>query len=102
MTSIAQPSSLATPTTASGVIACTIDGVTEVPVALTGWSVAEHTGSATAHAILRDGTVTGTILGEIELASGAQSESNEAVDVVTGAIYLQIVSGSIEGTVFWG
>ncbi len=72
---------------------------------LYGWSVNESTGSGTAKVRVRDGSGTGKVLGVINLASAASSTvfmSEQAVQVNTGALYLEVVSGSVEGVLYWG
>ena len=72
---------------------------------LYGWSLAESTGSAAAKVRLKDGGTSGKLLAVITLASSGSSQqfaSEQAVGVSTGQITLEVVSGSVEGTLFWG
>lgn len=69
---------------------------------LAGWSLVETTGAAGAKVRFRDGTtVAGPILAEVTIASGGPpsevSQFNAAV--ASGAIFMEVVSGSIEGSV---
>jgi hypothetical protein len=73
---------------------------------LLGWSFTEATGSAAAKIRLHDGTsALGKVVGTIGLASGASSNVTLPVDgvqITTGAIFLEVVSGSVEGGAYWG
>lgn len=73
---------------------------------LYGWALAESTGSATAKVRLRDGSsASGKLLAPITLAAGESVRDFfpvESVNVTNGAIYLEVVSGSVEGAVYWG
>jgi hypothetical protein len=73
---------------------------------LFGWSLNESTGSGAAKVRLRDGTsAAGKLLAVVNLASAASSTTwlaEQAVQVNTGAVYLEVVSGSVEGCLYWG
>lgn len=73
---------------------------------LLGWSFTESTGGAAAKVRLHDGTSTaGKVLGTIGLASGASSNVTlpvDGIEITTGAIFAEVVSGSVEGGVYWG
>lgn len=72
--------------------------------ALTGWSITESTGSAAAKIKLFDGTKTGTrLLATISLASGASSHVSlaDSASLSNNGIFLEVVSGSVEGSVRW-
>lgn len=89
----------------SGVLVTELeDGTDILPTAFFGWNVLETSGSAKVKLALFDGTDTsGTRLAEIEVDSGEEKteELAEPVEVVTGSLYLQIVSGACSGEVFW-
>lgn len=69
-----------------------------------GWSIRETTGSATAAFRLRDGDVNGEVIANANLAANESIRdlfAPNGVRVNTGRIYLQVLSGSIEGVVYW-
>ncbi len=73
---------------------------------LLGFSLSETAG-ATAEVRLHDGIdATGPLLtgGITFAANGSTGEwfSDEAVEVVSGSIFLERVSGSVRGVVYWG
>lgn len=97
---LGQSTALATPTTTSGVVVSTNIRT------LLGWSVAESTGLATAKFRLRDGTgVSGKLIAPLTLAANESARdwfAEQALVINSGALFLEMVSGSIEGTVYWG
>lgn len=94
-----------TPATTNQLLVETTDSVAEVPQALLGWSLAESTGSAAAKVRIYDGTGTsGRLMAVIALVSGASSHvymAQGGLELFNGALYLQVVSGSVEGSVYW-
>lgn len=85
-----------------------VESVVQFVGVLFGWIVAESTGSATAKIRLWDGTGgegTGNYIGTVTLG---QNESNReffpinSPQLRNNAIYLEIVSGKVEGVVFYG
>jgi hypothetical protein len=71
-----------------------------------GWIISESTGTAAAKIRLFDGTSSsGYYIGTVTLA---ENESNreffpvETPQIRNNAIYLEIVSGKVEGSVLWG
>lgn len=91
---------------ASGILGDTIPNTSRVdaPSALMGWAVAERSGAAASFR-LRDGSqATSPVLYPLVtlVANESSREHFEAgIEVNNGAIYLQVVSGSIEGNIFW-
>jgi hypothetical protein len=73
--------------------------------ALVGWEINETTGSASAHVKLYDGTsASGIEVADVEIPEGVTNNSPgdfEPVQVFNGAVYLQVVSGSVAGAVFY-
>lgn len=73
--------------------------------ALVGWSVAETTGTAAAAFRLRDGTgTTSEVLARINLAANESDRDTfgqRGILVNTGNIWLEFISGSFEGVVYW-
>lgn len=75
--------------------------------ALFGWSLSESTGSAGAKVAIWDGTGTGAgnyCRAVIDLASGgtSQHEATPPIQILNNGIYLQVVSGSVDGEIEWG
>ena len=72
---------------------------------LLGWAIAETTGTATAGFRLHDGIGTGGgVLVRINLAANESTRDRggpPGIWVVNGSIYLEVLSGSIEGVIFW-
>lgn len=69
-----------------------------------GFSISETSGNATARVRIYDGTsATGTILEELSLTANQSAREYYAdVRLVAGTgIYLQLVSGTISGSVRW-
>lgn len=91
------------PATANQQLVCIVDGVTLVPTVLVGWSLIETTGSAAAKIRLRDGlSVAGPELKIISLPSGTSSEISGGADQIqNGGIFVEVVSGSVEGSITW-
>jgi hypothetical protein len=73
--------------------------------ALYGYSICESTGSAAAKVRLRESSATGKMLAIVALASGASSTQyfpEQAPGVTSGSIYVEVVSGSVEGVLYVG
>lgn len=70
--------------------------------AFLGLTVAE-TGAAVAHIRVRDASATGDILATIKLASGGSTDISFPAPrlVESGTLYVQVVSGAVEGSVFY-
>lgn len=72
---------------------------------LIGWSLRETTGAAAAEMRLRDGnSAAGEVLAVVGLAANTSSfvfASGRGVRVLTGRVFLEVVSGSVEGVVYW-
>lgn len=70
---------------------------------LYGWTFRETTGTAAAEVRIRNGqSASGVLAASIGLAEGA-SVSQGAADpgmLMDGGVYLEVVSGSVEGSVF--
>lgn len=74
---------------------------------LHGWDISESTGLAGAKIRIWDGTGTGAgnyLLAVIDLGVNGQSDETmpSPAQIRNNAIYVQVVSGSVEGSVFWG
>lgn len=74
-------------------------------VGFAGWSLRETTGTAAAVCRFHDGANVATeVLATVALASAASAiyrYDGQGVECATGRIFLEIVSGSIEGVVYW-
>jgi hypothetical protein len=72
---------------------------------LIGWAVAETTNAAGASFRLWDGVnVQGSVLARVNLATNESNRERAGppgIHVVSGGIYLQMLSGSIEGVIYW-
>ncbi len=68
---------------------------------LFGWAIEESSGSAAAKVRLRAGTLAGTILASVPLAAGAASDvrSADALEVPSGVVYVEVVSGAVAGSI---
>ena len=92
-------------TTSSQVVTCEIGEVDVAPTALFGWSVAETAGGA-AKIRVRDGSdVSGAILSGLISLSANESTRDLLmlpIDVVSGGLFLEIVSGQVETVIYWG
>lgn len=66
-----------------------------------GWSLRE-TAAAAASVRLRDGTVSGQILATIALAASASVSVGQLESRFGTGVYVQIVSGAVEGVVYLG
>lgn len=73
--------------------------------AFCGWSIAETTNVSTAAVRFHDGSGTGgEILSRINLAineSNREYFTPHGLECFTGKIYLEVISGSVEGVIFW-
>lgn len=73
--------------------------------AIFGWQINESTGSATAKFRLRDGiNASGREIATVTLAANGTSnvEFSEATALTGNGVYLEVLSGSVEGSVDWG
>lgn len=72
---------------------------------LRGWAIVETTGANPASIRLRDGTgINNEIFARINLAAGESTRdimSSKGVKCTTGNIWLEVLSGSVEGVLFW-
>lgn len=72
---------------------------------LVGWALAETTGLSPAAVRLRDGnSAAGEVLARINLAANESARdtfTTRGIRVFTGRVYLEVVSGSVEGVVYW-
>ena len=85
----------------------TAEGVTIAPSSLLGWSVAESTGTTAAAFRLRDGQSSSAprLTAEVALTAGETNREwfgDQTVEIASGSIYLEIVSGSLEIVVYAG
>lgn len=70
---------------------------------LAGWQFDETAGtSAKARFRIRDGTTaSGILIADIELAAGGQSsQPSNPVQISTGAVFLEMVTGTISGSIY--
>lgn len=77
-----------------------------VPSSLLGWSVTESTGSAKAQIRLHDGENSSApiLASQINLAQGESIRDwfgDESIEIVSGKVYLEVISGSVEGAIYW-
>lgn len=84
-----------------------VPSVVQSVTSLVGWDISESTGSAGAKVRIWDGTGIGAgnyRLADIDLGASGQSDESPAspAQVRNNALFLQVVSGSVEGSVFWG
>lgn len=72
---------------------------------LIGYALAETTGAASAAIRLRDGNLaTGEVIARVDLLANESVRdfwTPHGVRVATGHLFLEVVSGSVEGVVFW-
>lgn len=75
------------------------------PETLLGWSATETTGSATASFRLHDGSNDSSpaLASEVKLAEDGRSmvDFDEGIEVNSGQVFLEVVSGSVEVVIFW-
>lgn len=70
---------------------------------LEGWNFTETSGSAGAHVRLRNGAVGGDIVASIKLGAGESvGEDYDNPIGVAGKVYVQLVSGAVEGALYGG
>lgn len=76
-----------------------------VAVGFAGWSLRETTGTTAAVVRFHDGiNATTELLATVALASAASNVyryDGQGVELATGRIFLEVVSGSVEGVVYW-
>jgi hypothetical protein len=74
--------------------------------ALYGWNITESTGTASAKIRLWDGVSNaGNYLGTVTLGENESNRewfSGQSPQVRNNALYLEVVSGKVEGAVWWG
>lgn len=75
------------------------------PCTLYGWAVAETTNAATATIRLRDGSdANAEVIARINLAineSDRDMFTPHGIIISTGHLWLEVVSGSVEGVLYW-
>lgn len=73
--------------------------------ALLGWAFAETTGQATATIRIRDGlTANPQVFARINLAANESTRDfilPYGIKCTTGELFLEVLSGSVEGVIFW-
>lgn len=73
--------------------------------AMIGYAIRETTGTAGAVIRFHDGNGPGTeVIAPVSLAAGESDRSilgSHGITVSTGRIFLEVVSGSVEGVVYW-
>jgi hypothetical protein len=91
-------------------IALPITASVELPLggavrAVYGWAFAETTGTAAAAVRLHDGSQTGgEVFARINLTAGESTRDSFAPNGIkcrSGYLYLEVLSGSVEGVVYW-
>lgn len=74
--------------------------------AIFGWNITESTGLAKAKIRLWDGTSgsePNTFIATISLsANSTETMSGQSIQLKNNAVFIEIVSGSIEGTIYYG
>ena len=92
------------PTPAAAVAASRAINIGDIAV-LCGYAVAETTGTATAAIRLRDGNnANGEVIARVNLVANESVRdfwTPDGVRVFTGHLFLEVVSGSVEGVVYW-
>jgi hypothetical protein len=87
-----------TPISASGVIATNAK-------MLTGWALAETSGTASAAVYIYDGSnASGSLLAPVNLAAFESTRDilpAPGLPITSGQLYVQVVSGTIQGAVWW-
>jgi len=72
---------------------------------IAGWALAETTGAAKSQIRLHDGIATNTpLLASISIPSGGSAfmpPNVRGIRVTTGNVFLEVVSGSTEGVIYW-
>jgi hypothetical protein len=70
-----------------------------------GWSLAETTGTGTARVRIYDGTSSsGSMLASVNLAANDSVRDVLAEGLLkptSGAVYVQVAAGSVEGSIWW-
>lgn len=93
------------PTAAGAVTASGQLAPTGVCKQLIGWALAETSGLNTATLRIWDGVNTeGSVMVRINLAANESTRDRSGppgIQCVSGGLYLQIVSGSVEGVIYW-
>jgi hypothetical protein len=83
-----------------------VESVVQIVGALYGWNITESTGSAAAKIRLWDGTNnSGNYLGTLTLGENESNRewfSTQSPQIRNNAIYIEIVSGKVEGAVWYG
>lgn len=73
--------------------------------AIGGWGFAETTGTAGASLRLRDGnSATGEVFIRVNLASNESTRDyfpKDGVHCLTGRVFIEVLSGSVEGVIYW-
>lgn len=93
------------PTAAGAVTASGQLAPTGVCKQVIGWAIKETTGSVGATFTLWDGVNTeGTVIVPITLSANESTRDRSGppgIQCVSGGLYLQVISGSISGVVYW-
>lgn len=93
------------PTAAGAVTASGQLAPTGVCKQLVGWSLAETTGATGASLRIWDGVNTqGSVMVRINLSANESTRDRSGppgIQCVSGGLYLQIISGSVEGVIYW-
>jgi hypothetical protein len=83
-----------------------VQSVAPTVSALNGWEITESTGAAVAKVRIWDGTGTGAgnyLRAAIDLIAGGESiqDASSPIQILNGGLYLQVVSGSVDGEIRW-
>lgn len=91
-------------TPGAAVVASRVINAGDIAV-LMGYALAETTGAASAAIRLRDGNLAaGEVIARVDLLANESVRdfwTPHGVRVATGHLFLEVVSGSVEGVVFW-
>jgi hypothetical protein len=86
----------------TGYVPISAAGLTGVG-SLKGWNFTETSGSAGAHVRLRNGAVGGEIVASVKLGAGQSAGENYDDPInVSGRVFVQIVTGAVEGALYGG
>lgn len=93
------------PATASQPLALVVDTVAVAPTALFGWCLCESTGSEGASVRLHDGDGTDdpALTSLITLSANESTRDwfgDQSIEVFSGQVFLEVVSGSVEAVVY--
>jgi hypothetical protein len=93
------------PATTGQLLVFDIDDVARIPAALLGWSIAESTGGSGASFEIHDGqnAEAPSLSGVVTLTSNESNREwfgDQTIEIFSGSVYFNVISGSVEGVVF--